>query len=69
MAQPPIIPLDVAAGDSIYDAEAAINTLIDQSVKNVGMTGGQLVTVETQDGTNIQFRCSTMLLGRSSWRL
>ena len=55
MAQPPITKLDVAAGDSIYDAEAAINTLIDQSVKNVGMSGGQLVTVETQDGTNIQF--------------
>lgn len=53
MALPNISPLDIAGGDSIYDAETAINTLIDQSIKNAAMNGSQELLIETQDGTNI----------------
>lgn len=53
MALPNISPLDIAGGDTIFDAQTAINTLIDQSIKEGAMNGDQEILLQTQDGTNI----------------
>lgn len=50
--QPNITKLDVLAGDTILDAESAINSTIDQSIKSGSMVDKQTLRLVTQDGTN-----------------
>lgn len=52
MPQPNITKLDVNAGDTILDAEAAINSTIDQSIKSGSMVDKQTLRLVTQDVTN-----------------
>lgn len=63
MALPNITKLDIIADDSIFDAETAINTLIDQSIKNAAMNGSQELLIETQDLTNIPVSVPAAMAG------